>query len=138
MSDFMRDNESQYRRDWLMTHLGKVLNVVVKHDGVGAAEMQARRRETQWKRVRERRSGHSRDDPDMDDKAGRRTASDPWRRILGRLFKFPFGRDADCTEDSIHVHARATKFVWRHWNTTIDEYREMRSPTLITGLECAA
>jgi hypothetical protein len=74
----------------------------------------------------------------MDDKAGWRTASHPWRRILGRLFCFPFGRDADCTEDSIHVHARATKFVRRHWNAALDKYREVRPPTLTTGLECAA
>ena len=137
VSDFMCDHEREYRRCGLMPYLSKLLNVVVKHDDIGTAEMRARRRKAQRKRIRWRWPGHSRDDHDMDDKAGRSSPGEPWRRI-GPLFIFPIRGDADCAEDSIYVHARATKFVWRHWNTAIDEYREMRSPTLTTRLECAS
>jgi hypothetical protein len=50
----------------------------------------------------------------------------------------PIGGDADRLEDSIHVHARATKFVRRHGNTAINIYCEMRSPILTTRFECAS
>lgn len=82
VSDFMRDDESEYRRHGLMPHLCKILNVVVKQDDVGADEMRAGRRETQRNRLRERQPGHSCDDHDIDDKAGRSSAAEPATNAL--------------------------------------------------------
>jgi len=121
-----------------MPRLCKMLNMVMKDDDIGAGELRTRRRLTQRKRLRERQAGHFRDDHDMDDKAGRRAASVPRRRMLERPFKFPVCDDADCAEESIHVQSRATKFVWRHWNAAINEYRQMRSPLSTVGLDCAS
>src|SRR5438552_9657934 len=89
VADFMCDDEREHRRHGLMSHLCKLLNVVVKYDDVGAVELRAWQRKTQRERLRTRQPGHSGDDRDMDDKAGPSSTSEPRRRLLGRLFKVP-------------------------------------------------